>query len=138
MYNSCGMVIISLSIDGKLLEKLDDLIEKEGYSSRSEAVRAAIKELLAEYRLKRIEEEEVLATVTAISQYDRRDVERKFTEIRHRFDDIIVGDMHLHVGKRYCVDIFLIEGPGLKVSGFVKEIRSIKGIEHLRFSIVPV
>jgi len=135
------MVIISLSIDGKLLEKLDDLIEKEGYSSRSEAVRAAIKELLAEYRLKRIEEEEVLATVTAISQYDRRDVERKFTEIteiRHRFDDIIVGDMHLHVGKRYCVDIFLIEGPGLKVSGFVREIRSIKGIEHLRFSIVPV
>lgn len=133
------MVIISISIDSKLLEDLDTLIEKEGYSSRSEAIRAAIKEFLAEYQLKtRIEETQVLATVTTITQYDRRDVEKKLTEIRHKFDDVIVGDMHLHIGKMYCVDIFLIEGMGPRVSMFLKEIRSMKGIEHLRFSIVPI
>ncbi len=43
------MVIVSLHIPSQLAEKLDRVVRKGGYTSKSEAIREAIRLLLREY-----------------------------------------------------------------------------------------
>ena len=45
------MTVISISMTPELLERLDDFIEKSGYSSRSEAIRLAIRDGLSHFAL---------------------------------------------------------------------------------------
>ena len=47
------MPIVSISLTSKLLKKLDRFMKERGYSSRSEAIRDAIRDFLSEYELDR-------------------------------------------------------------------------------------
>lgn len=51
------MTIISVSITSDLYKRLDAFMKERGYSSRSEAIRDAIRDSLAEYDLNRLEKD---------------------------------------------------------------------------------
>ena len=57
------MTVISVSLTYDLLERLDDFVEKSGYSSRSEALRLAIRDSLNQYSLNRMEKGTIMSTV---------------------------------------------------------------------------
>ncbi|MFQ5836840.1 MAG: CopG family ribbon-helix-helix protein, partial [Candidatus Bathyarchaeia archaeon] len=96
------MPIISISLSSELLKKLDDFLQKKGYSSRSEAIRDAVRDSLSEYELRRLEKGSVTATITVISELERHDVDERLTRLRHEHDDIVSGNLHIHLGKAYC------------------------------------
>ena len=62
------MPVVSMSLTNDLLRKLDALIADKGYSSRSEAIRDAIRTSLSEYELSRLDQGRVAATITTISE----------------------------------------------------------------------
>ena len=57
------MPIISVSLTSDLLRKLDNFMKERGYSSRSEAIRDAIRDSLSEYELSKFESGRVIATI---------------------------------------------------------------------------
>ena len=63
------MPIISLSISDSLLEKLDRVLEYRGYSSRSEALRDFIREIVVEEEWSRGTSEETIAVIMVM--YDK-------------------------------------------------------------------
>ena len=77
-------------------------MQERGYSSRSEAIRDAIRDLLSEFELSRFETGKVTATITVISEHERHDVDEKLMRLRHEHDETVSSNMHIHLGKRYC------------------------------------
>jgi len=69
------MPIVSISLTFNLLERLDRFMKEMGYSSRSEAIRDAIRNLLSDYELTRIETGKVTATITVVSRHERHGVD---------------------------------------------------------------
>lgn len=132
------MSIISISLTSELLRKLERFMREKGYSSRSEAVRDAIRELLSEYELSKFEEGRVIATITVISRHERQDVNERLTRLRHEYDEIISGNMHIHLGKDYCLEIFITEGDSNEILNFIGRIRAMKGIQQVKYTIVPI
>jgi len=58
--------------------------------------------------------------------------------LHHEYDDIVEGNLHLHVGGRdNCAEIFVTEGNAERVSNFIGRIRAIRGIEQVKYSILP-
>ncbi|MCK4582280.1 ribbon-helix-helix protein, CopG family, partial [Candidatus Bathyarchaeota archaeon] len=45
------MTVISMSLTPELLERLDTFVEKSGFSSRSEALRLAVRDSLSQFSL---------------------------------------------------------------------------------------
>lgn len=132
------MTVISVSLTPELLTKLDKYVEKSGYSSRSEAIRTAVREALSQFTLQRLERGQVVATVTVISDRERHELNSSLMDLRHEFDESIFGNMHLHVGKGYCVEIFIIREETERVLDFVSRVRAIRGIREVKYAMTPV
>jgi len=130
--------IISISLTSELLKKLDEFMHERGYSSRSEAIRDAIRDSLAEFEISKFEKGKVTATITVISDQYRRDVEERLMRLRHEHDDIVSGNMHIHLGKRYCLEVFITEGETEEVLKFVSRLRAIRGLQRVSYTVVPL
>ncbi|RLI37437.1 nickel-responsive transcriptional regulator NikR [Candidatus Bathyarchaeota archaeon] len=132
------MPIVSMSLTNDLLRKLDALIADRSYSSRSEAIRDAIRASLSEYELSRLDRGMVAATITIISEYVRRDVDERLMRLRHEYNDLVTGNMHIHLGRNYCLEVFIAQGPVEAVLNFVGRVRAIRGIQQVKYTVVPI
>jgi len=132
------MSITSISLSSNLLHKLDDIKDEKGYSSRSEVIRDAIRVYLSEFEMSKFEKGNLTATITAIYQKNGPHLDDLLLHLRHEYDDIVEGNLHIHIGGDNCAEIFVTEGNAERVSGFIGKIRAIRGMEQVKYSIVPL
>jgi CopG family nickel-responsive transcriptional regulator len=132
------MTVISVSLTNDLLQRLDDFVEKSGYSSRSEAMRLAVRDILNQYSLQRMEKGVVMSTVTIISESHKATTHVGLMELRNGFDEFIFGNMHLHIEGGYCIEIFLVKGDSEMVMNFVSKSKAIKGVMGVNYTTTPL
>ena len=132
------MPIISLSLSDELLRKLDGFVKAVGYSSRSEAIRDAVRSMLSEFELSRFEGGRVTATITVISMHEKHEVDEKLMRLRHEYDEIVSTNMHVHLGKTYCIEVFIVEGEIEKVLSFISRIRAMKDVHEVKYTMAPL
>lgn len=132
------MTVISVSLSYDLLQRLDSFVESSGYSSRSEAIRLAIRDTLSQFALQRLEKGRVVATVTVISERERHDINSRLIELRHGFEESIFSNMHLHIDGGQCVEIFVVRGISEVVLDFISKVRAVRGIREVKFTMTPV
>ena len=104
------MPVVSITLPSELLRKFDEFMKSRGYYSRSEAFRDALRNLMAEAEIVKLKNENVVTIIMVTREYARRDIELRLSELRHEFDDVVVENIHRHIGKQYCLDIFIAEG----------------------------
>jgi CopG family nickel-responsive transcriptional regulator len=132
------LTVISISLTPDLLKRLDKFVESTGYSSRSEAVRLAVRDTLSKYALEKLERGNVASTVTVISERERHDINSQLMDLRHEYDESIFGNMHLHVGKGYCIEIFMVQNEANKVLEFVSRVTALRGIREVNYTMTPI
>ena len=132
------MTIISVSLTSDLLNRLDEFVEKLGYSSRSEALRLAIRDSLQQYNLNRMEKGMILSTVTIVSESHQSASHLGLIDLRNGYDDIIFGNMHLHIEGGFCIEIFLVKGDSDIVMEFVTKSKTIRGVMEVQYTITPI
>ncbi|MEM3459191.1 MAG: CopG family ribbon-helix-helix protein [Candidatus Bathyarchaeia archaeon] len=132
------MTVISITLPAELLSKFDDFIKARGYYSRSEAFRDAIRSLITESELAKLETGNVAATVMTTCDYARKDVDLKMTEIRHEFDDVVIENVHRHIGERYCLEIFIAQGNNDRILNLINRLRGMHGIQQVRAMFMPL
>ena len=93
---------------------------------------------MSEYELNQFEGGRVTSTITVISQNDSHDVDERLMRLRHKNDEIVSGNMHIHLGKNYCLEIFITEGDAKDVLNFIGKIRTIRGIQQVKFTMLPL
>lgn len=132
------MTVISVSLTKGLLERLDDFVDKSGYSSRSEAMRLAIRDSLNQHNLNKMEKGIVMSTVTIISKSHEATTHVGLMELRNGFDELIFGNMHLHIEGGYCIEIFLVKGDSANVMDFVSRSKGIRGVMGVNYTTTPL
>ena len=132
------MTVISLSLTTDLLERLDNFVESSGYSSRSEALRLAIRDSLNQYSLQRMEKGIVMSTVTIISESHQATTHVGLMNLRNDFDELIFGNMHFHIEGGYCIEIFLVKGDSVDVMNFISKSKAIRGVMEVNHTLTPM
>jgi CopG family nickel-responsive transcriptional regulator len=123
------MPIISMSVNESLLEKFDQISEKKGYTTRSEAFRDAIRNIVKEG----VWDEDIGGNIVVIMVlYDKKRPKREISDLHHRFEEIQTN-IHMHLDESNCLEIFLAKGDGQRLKAIVKRIREIKGIKQVEF-----
>ena len=126
------MTVISITLPNELLQKFDEFMKMRGYYSRSEAFRDAIRNLIAESEVSKMETENVAATIMITCDYARRDIDLRITEVRHEFDDVVVENVHRHIDEKYCLEIFIAEGKNERILDLIGRIRGMRGIQQVK------
>ncbi|RLE84238.1 MAG: nickel-responsive transcriptional regulator NikR [Thermoprotei archaeon] len=129
--------IVSISLDQSLLRKIENIMMKQGYSSRSELIRDAVRKLIADYEMAEFESRQVITAIVVIYEYKEGYVSKRLTGIRHEFDDIIIGSLHVHVNN-YCTELLIARGEAKAVLRLISVIRGIRGLSSFRYLSVPL
>lgn len=125
--------IISMSLNKELLKEIDDAQKSMGFKGRSEVIRSSMKLLLND-----IKEKENLkghAECVMISVHGKKN-ESSFTKSTHKYDDIIVSQVHNNLCNDKCLEILVLHGNAEKISRFFSELRTNKHAEYVKL-IVP-
>jgi CopG family nickel-responsive transcriptional regulator len=126
------VTVISITLPNDLLKKFDDFMKARGYYSRSEAFRDAVRNLIAEADIAKLETGNVAATIMITSDYARRDVDLRMTEVRHEFDDVVVENVHRHIDDKYCLEIFIAQGKNERMLDLIGRVRGMRGIQQVK------
>ncbi len=132
------MTVVSVSMPESLLDRLDQFASEHGYTGRSEVVREASRNLLAEFQDKRLEDRELMAVVTVMFDYETTNVEERMIDLRHEYESLVSSNIHSHVGENHCMELFVLEGHLPDISGFVGRIRATQDTLLVDYSVMPV
>lgn len=118
-----------ISIDAKLLDDFDRLIEQKGYETRSEALRDLIRASLIEVKWEN-DEEEMVGTVTLVYNHHVRDLADKLTEHQHSYHHQIISALHVHLDAHNCLEVLVVRGKAREIKKIADEIIGVKGVKH--------
>jgi CopG family nickel-responsive transcriptional regulator len=125
---------ISISLESALLNAFDRSITAKGYDTRSEAIRDLIRDQLIREEAERAEGEQV-AVVTLVYDHHARDLAARLIDKQHHHHDLVVSSLHVHLGKRHCLEVSVLRGPSKKVRHLGEELLSTKGVLHGEVSL---
>ena len=125
------MTIISLSLNEAMLQELDTVQKAMGFSGRSEAIRAAIRMLLGEFK-----EESLTGKVRGILLLiHEHEAESLVTNVKHNFLDIIHTQLHNRFKEGKCLELFLLEGEADRVREMTRTFQKTDSIEVTRLVV---
>jgi CopG family nickel-responsive transcriptional regulator len=128
-------VRFSISLPRAIAEEFDQLVEGMGYANRSKAIHDAISAFIAENKQLGATEY-VAGTLTCVYYRDVKGIIETIEELQHRYSTTISSTVHIALGSRRCMKIFVVHGPSKAILEFAQELRTRRGVRHLRVAVV--
>ncbi len=123
-----GITRIGVSLPKNLLDEFDAIIKVRGYSSRSEAIRDAIRNYITEYKWLESEKGEVVGVIVVLFDHTVRGVSDALISIQHTFANIISSDMHIHLSEDQCLEVIVVKGDMEEIKKLVDRISATRGV----------
>lgn len=131
------MAIISVALPDSLLAELDRVVEGEGFTGRSEAIRVSLREFISRRRWLKDLRGPFLATL--MLTYAKGKVKGEELElVKHSFDDVIVTEIHTHLEEDYCLEVLVIRGRGERIRELAKRLTAFKGVGQVELTTIPL
>jgi len=119
---------ISISLEEDLQRRFDRLAAAEGYPTRSEALKALIREHLVRKEWTR--GGIVAGAVTLVYDHHARELVSRLLDVQHDFVDVIVSNQHVHLDHHNCLEIVVVRGRTGRIQRLVSALKSVKGLKH--------
>ena len=119
---------ISISLEEGLLERFDRQVERQGYPTRSEAIKALMRQSLIETEWEG--NEEVAGAISIVFDHHRRGLTNKIMDVQHDSGPLVVSTQHVHLDHDHCLEIVVVRGKAGRIRELAAALRSLKGIKH--------
>jgi CopG family nickel-responsive transcriptional regulator len=126
----------TISLDEKLAQEFDALIEARGYRSRSEAVRDILRGALEKFRLARDEAPHCIANLSYVYNHHERELAERLTSLQHDHHDLCISTMHAHLDHDDCIESVILRGPTAVVKRFADAISAERGVRHGQLNLI--
>ena len=126
---------VGVSLDKKLLSMFDELITKQGYQNRSEAIRDLIRRQISSERLKNPKAKAVAAVVLVYDHHSTKLIDR-LTDLQHSHILQTISSMHIHLDEHDCLEVIVLRGRVCEINKMAEGIISLKGVKLGRINLV--
>ncbi|MDI9643553.1 MAG: nickel-responsive transcriptional regulator NikR [Archaeoglobaceae archaeon] len=123
-----GITRIGVSLPKNLLDDFDRIIKNRGYSSRSEAIRDAIRGYIADYKWLESEKGDVIGVLVVVYDHNVKGVSDTIISLQHQFASIISSNMHIHLSEEQCLEIIVVKGNMEEIKKLVDRISATRGV----------
>ena len=126
------MTIISVSLNNTILQEIDKLQKNMGYSGRSEVIRSGIRLLISENK----ENEQLTGDINAILLIiHSQDAENAVSDIKHHYEDVTTTQIHSHLKKNKCLELFIVEGPAERITQMMGDFRTSRKMDLVKLLV---
>lgn len=124
------MPIISVSLTDKNVEDLESLQKDLGFGGRSEAIRAAMRTLLAETSERRSMVGQVDGVLIMVNDAC---ASGSIHDIYHDNHPLIKTHVHNHLGNHKCMNMMVLSGEAAEINELLDKMYRLEGIAYLKF-----
>ena len=118
----------TVSLEEDLLEKFDDSISSQGYSSRSEAIRDLIRKQLVDEEWE--QDSEVVGVVTLVYNHHQSQLQERITDLQHRYYQLITSTTHVHMEHHNCLEVTIVKGKASSVRELAEAMIALRGVKN--------
>jgi len=119
-----------VSLEDNLLAELDDIVDKQKFPNRSQAIRFLIAQEKVSEKWKG--DEEVAGAIIIVYDHHKKDLQTKSTDIQHNFHDLILAVQHVHLDHNNCLETIAVKGKASQLKLLADQLIALKGIKHGR------
>jgi CopG family nickel-responsive transcriptional regulator len=112
------------------------MLKAQDYASRSEAVRDALRDFLANYRWRRELKGDLLGAILIMYEHDTRGLTDAMVDIQHKNASIITATQHLHADAKNCLEILIVRGQAEKIRKLVDHLGALRGVKQAKLVVV--
>jgi CopG family nickel-responsive transcriptional regulator len=123
------VTIVSVSLSEELLDDLNKLQKRLGFTGRSEIIRASVRTMISEEKKK----EDLIGDIHAlflVTHDEKSDDE--INEMRHTYDKLITTHLHNKIDRDRCLEIFVLKGNAIQIRGMNKMFQSNKKMDNVK------
>lgn len=117
-----------VSLEEHVLNELDELVAKQQFPNRSQAIRYLIKEHYVEDQWK--ENKEVAGAITLLYDHHKRDLSNQSTKVQHDFHHLVLSVQHIHLNHDNCLETIAVKGKAAELTVLADKLISMKGVKH--------
>jgi CopG family nickel-responsive transcriptional regulator len=126
---------IGVSLEKDLLVLFDALIAKQGYPSRSEAIRDLIRQQISTEQLKNPKAHAVAAVFLVYSHHSTKLMEM-LTDLQHSHLLQTISSLHIHLDEHNCLEVIVLRGPVGEIHRTAENLISLKGVQLGRINLL--
>ena len=128
---------ITISLDEDLLEVIDRLSARRGYTSRSEAIRDIVREVHAREASQGDGNAPCVAALSYVYDHETRDLARRLNNAQHDHHDLSVATLHVHLDHEECLEVAILKGSVGQVRAFGDSLVTQRGVRLHHMHVVP-
>ena len=117
-----------VSLEGELLEALDNYVKENNFPNRSRAIRQLIERNLVEKKWQC--NHQVAGAIMLVYDHHTRDLGKKITDIQHDYFKEILAVQHFHLSHETCMEIVAVKGQAHRLTELSDRLIALKGIRH--------
>ena len=127
---------VGVTFPPELLKEFDQIIGNMGYESRSKAVQDAVRLFISERKWVKEEKADQTGVLLMVYDHEAKGLESDLTETQHHHTALISSTMHIHLGKRDCLETIAVKGKASEIRHLGDELATKKGVKILKAMIV--
>jgi CopG family nickel-responsive transcriptional regulator len=127
------LIRFSVSIEKPLYRLMHKMLDKSGYSNRSEFIRDLIRERMVKKEWQ--SNEEALGTITLVFDHHKRLLSERLLNLQHHYSREILASTHVHLDQHLCVETILVKGRAKKIEELANRLQKEKGVKYASLSI---
>ncbi len=128
---------IGVSLPDNLLTRFDAIIDRRGYSSRSEGIRDSIRNYINQYEWMNDIRGRRVGTITIIYDHTRRGLSNAIADIQHDYSEMIKSAVHIHLDHDNCLEVIIFDGEGELIKEMDERLMSLKGVKYIKLNTAP-
>ena len=127
------MSVVSVSLNDTLLEDIDEFMDEQGFTGRSEVMRTAVRALLRD-RKDIADLEGTVDAVVIVTHEDENSGE--IDDIQHNHQSIVTTQLHNHLENHTCLEVFMLHGEAENIKGLYNQFQASKKVKQAKI-IIP-
>jgi CopG family transcriptional regulator, nickel-responsive regulator len=132
-----GLMRIGISLPETLLDEFDEIVEKKGYSSRSEGIRDAIRSYISYNEWMGDITGHQIGTVAIVYDYTKKGLSNMLTNTQHKYSHLIKSSVHINLDHDNCFEVIFLDGDGREIKELAEAMMALKGVKLPKLITVP-
>ncbi|RKD92264.1 nickel-responsive transcriptional regulator NikR [Mangrovibacterium diazotrophicum] len=117
-----------VSLDEELLKALDEYVQENNFSNRSQAIRFLVEKNLVEKKWKC--DNIVAGAITLVYNTKKKEIRSRIQDIQADNTEVILSSQLFHLNPENCMEIVAVKGPSSKLTELSDQLIAVKGIQH--------
>jgi len=128
---------VSLTLPPEMTDRLDKIVSEWDYSSRSGAVRDALRDFFTTYDWEAGDQGHHYGTIVVVHEHEHEsDLPGQLQAVQHEHARLVTSVQHIHLSQDRCMETLVVDGTAGEIDTLANQLRALGGVQQVKVVVI--